>query len=55
MNTWLIRNDEKNYYYPMKAKNLHTLRRRILSAKETIIGRGDRLSGEYKRILEQCK
>lgn len=49
---WLVRNDEKRYYYVMRAKNVATLRRRILPAKETVIGREDKLSKAYLDIFK---
>ena len=50
MNKWLVRNDEKRYFYLMSAKNLWTLRRRVNPEKETIIGRADKLSTHYASI-----
>lgn len=49
---WLIKNDEKNYYYVLKAKNRWTMKKRIDPKKETIIGREDELRTPYKELFE---
>lgn len=48
LHRWLVRNDEKRYYYVLQAKNLATLRKRLIASKETVIGREDRLPVAYR-------
>ena len=52
---WLVLNDEKRYYYIMTAKNVSTLRRRVNSQKETVIGRVDKLGRQYADVLKTVR
>ena len=54
LHKWLVKNDEKNFFFIKRAKNVSTLRKRVNSKKETVMGRVDKLPKTYANIVERA-